>query len=141
MNHSARLLIAATLLFALGCAKQDWIDRTLVTVDVRGVWDGTLEGLGVGGGGEIRLELQQKGPTVTGQLRITGRQAGWPMPAGPIEGRLVGDVFTFTDTRQSFTAELTVDGDEMKGHASSATQFKVSLRRVDPSSPPASPPR
>jgi len=30
------LLIAATLPFGDGCAKPDWIDRTLVTEDVTG---------------------------------------------------------------------------------------------------------
>ena len=32
------LLIAMTLALGSGCAKQDWIDRTLVTVDVTGGW-------------------------------------------------------------------------------------------------------
>ncbi len=35
MKFTAQLLIAAILVFAAGCAKTDWIDRTLVTVDVR----------------------------------------------------------------------------------------------------------
>jgi hypothetical protein len=30
------LLAAVTLVFGSGCAKTDWIDRTLVTVDVTG---------------------------------------------------------------------------------------------------------
>jgi hypothetical protein len=34
------LLAMVTLAFGSACAKQDWIDRTLVTVDVTGVWEG-----------------------------------------------------------------------------------------------------
>jgi hypothetical protein len=30
------LIAVATLVVGSGCAKQDWIDRTLVTVDVTG---------------------------------------------------------------------------------------------------------
>jgi hypothetical protein len=141
MTLFARLLVAATLIFAAGCVKQDWIDRTLVTVDVTGLWQGTVKGLGGTGGGDIRLDLQQKGQIVTGQMQSIGRQSSFPLHSGPIEGTLAGDVFKFKNVRGSFTAELTVDGDEMNGHAASATQFEISLRRVDPSSPPASPPR
>ena len=32
MKAIVGVLIAATLLFATGCAKTDWIDRTLVTL-------------------------------------------------------------------------------------------------------------
>jgi hypothetical protein len=38
-------LIAATLAAGSGCPRSDWIDRTLVTVDVTGVWSGTFGGL------------------------------------------------------------------------------------------------
>jgi hypothetical protein len=40
MKFTAPLLIAATLVFGSGCAKTDWIDRTLVTVDIAGSWFG-----------------------------------------------------------------------------------------------------
>jgi hypothetical protein len=40
MKITAELLIAAALVFASGCTKTDWIDRTLVTVDVTGTWCG-----------------------------------------------------------------------------------------------------
>ena len=39
-------VIAAALVFASGCAQTDWIDRTLVTVDVTGSWYGTIGGVG-----------------------------------------------------------------------------------------------
>ena len=76
MNHSARLLIVATLIFAAGCAKQDWIDRTLVTVDVTGRWSGTLMAAGsggAGGAGDVVFELEQRGSTVKGTMRVTPR--------------------------------------------------------------------
>ena len=46
-------LVAAML--ASGCAKPDWIEQTLVTVDVTGTWVGSMgKGPGVV---EVRLEL------------------------------------------------------------------------------------
>jgi hypothetical protein len=41
MKTLAALLIVATLLAGVGCAKTDWIERTLVTVDVTGRGRGT----------------------------------------------------------------------------------------------------
>src|SRR5712691_3445487 len=61
-----RVLIAAVLAVGLGCAKADWIDRTLVTETVAGAWTGSM----VSPDGqpmisqEVRLELQQEGPRV-----------------------------------------------------------------------------
>ena len=34
-------VLGVALMLASGCAQKDWIDRTLVTVDVTGVWEGT----------------------------------------------------------------------------------------------------
>jgi hypothetical protein len=44
MKALVGILITATLVFSTGCAKTDWIDRTLVTVDVTGAWSGIVEG-------------------------------------------------------------------------------------------------
>jgi len=51
-------------------------------------------------------------------------------------------VFTFEVTRQ-VTGELTVDGDEMKGHGvlGQGRRIAITLRRADTPSPAASPPR
>jgi hypothetical protein len=68
------LLIATTFVVGSGCAKQDWIDRTLVTVDVTGTWSGTMMTLGSGGAGGARdvvFELEQRGSTVKGTMRVT----------------------------------------------------------------------
>jgi hypothetical protein len=52
----------ATALVLGGCAHHDWIERTLVTTDVSGVWTGSVASLD----GQpmisydVRLELQQK---------------------------------------------------------------------------------
>lgn len=37
----ARMLLVLAIASTIGCAQKDWIDRTLVTVDVTGVWEGT----------------------------------------------------------------------------------------------------
>jgi len=34
--RAMRVFVATALVFGSGCAKQDWIERTLVTVDVVG---------------------------------------------------------------------------------------------------------
>src|SRR5215470_7586052 len=75
--------VATALLFASGCAVQkDWIDRTLVTVDVTGVWEGTFAG--TGGSGDVRFVLQQQGPKVTGEMKIPAVPT---VPTAPAGGR------------------------------------------------------
>ena len=41
MNTIARMILVAVLAFGSGCAKPDWIEQTLVTVDVTGRWQGS----------------------------------------------------------------------------------------------------
>jgi hypothetical protein len=120
-----------------GCARTDWIDRTLVTVDVTGTWAGNFSG---GLGREIFLELKQEGLRVTGFVR-TSRYGLGTTASSAIDGTVSGDVFRFRDLRGDLEAELTVSGDEMIGQVSFAGTRPISLRRVDPSSLPASPPR
>jgi hypothetical protein len=112
-----------TLVVSLGCAKSDWIQQTLVTVDVTGTWEGSR---GRGGsaysGGIVIFTLQQNGPKVTGQLRS---------PEGgsfPIEGTVNGDVFSFHSG--PWKGELQVSGDEMRGSGTGTTGiFSYYLRR------------
>jgi len=61
-------VIAAALVFASGCAQKDWIDRTLVTVDVTGTRVGSL-GPGLR---EMSLELKQEGSAIC-------RATRWPV--------------------------------------------------------------
>jgi len=104
-------VIAAAVVFASGCVKQqDWIDRTLVTVDVTGVWRGVMTCCG-GNSIPWELTLQQVGPKVTGGLRST------PPSSGPIEGTVNGDMFYFRTSRGT-TGNLQVNGDEMTGTGS-----------------------
>src|SRR5262245_59730168 len=100
MRAATRLALALALATGLGCVKQDWIDRTLVTESVTGVWEGSM----ASSGGQpsiredIRLALEQKGPNVTGLLRHQLIIAG-PRGTTPIEGSMAGDQFTFRDVR------------------------------------------
>jgi|SRR5215831_3487202 len=74
-------VIAAAMVFASGCAQKDWIDRTLVTVDVTGVWEGTQDfGPGGGGGRDIVIVLQQQGAKVTGEIRNSATALGAGAP-------------------------------------------------------------
>ena len=56
----------ATALVLGSCAQKDWIDRTLVTVDVTGVWDGQMTS-GIARR-QLKLTLVQSGSKVTGQM-------------------------------------------------------------------------
>jgi hypothetical protein len=128
------LLLVATLGLS-GCAKSDWIDRTLVTADVTGTWVGSI---GVGNNsGEIQLELEQQGPKVNGRLRKLG--AGWGFHqslGGPLERAVQGDVFTFTLTSgNAAQGQATVNGDEMKGYLAVSGTQPLYLRRTSSSSP------
>jgi len=90
------VLVATALVFASGCVKQqDWIDRTLVTVDVSGVWEGSIatQSGQPAINQEVRLELQQQGSKVKGSLRDFGGRVR------DIEGSVVGDMFSFKDVR------------------------------------------
>jgi hypothetical protein len=129
------IFIAVALGIGAGCTTPpDWIDRTLVTVDVTGTWQGASP-VKVGPGyPDLWLELQQQGPKAKGssRARIGG---GLPvMLSGPIEGTVAGDVFTFRQTNGPVTGELTVSGDEMKGEILQPSRFPIVLRRVG--SPP-----
>ena len=136
MNHSARLLIAATLIFAAGCAKQDWIDRTLVTVDVTGDWV-------IWPDNNLWLQLKQEGAKVTGSYRWTGWWANEDR-GGALEGTLNGDTFQFTQVTggAGLEAEMVVNGDEMSGRL--RTKYGPTLRtfhRVSSPSQPGQPTR
>jgi hypothetical protein len=139
MRVVTRVLIAAVLAFGLGCAQTDWIDRTLVTETVTGVWAGSM----VSPDGQpsvsqdVRLELQQQGPRVIGSFR--GGLIGASVRGSiPIEGSVAGDLFTFKDARGTLTGELTVNADEMRGQGILGNSRPVTfdLRRVDASPPP-----
>jgi hypothetical protein len=132
------LLIAATLVIGSGCAKTDWIDRTLVTENVTGTWEGTwFTGIG------LLFELEQQGSTVKGFMRLTAGTSQNPsgIRPGPIQGTVAGDVFRFRQTNGFADGEMRVSGDEMNGHLTLGSLRQLSLRRIDPSSPPGSPPR
>ena len=133
MRAVTRVLIAAALAFGLGCAQTDWIDRTLVTVDVTGVWQSE-------GSATVELELKQQGSTVKGFLVVRPGTGG----PRPIDGTVAGDVFRFRDSRGNWEGEFTVSGDEMNGQAVilfGGSRRPFSLLRVDSSAHPDSPRR
>ena len=126
MKRLTGLLIATTLVIGSGCAKEDWIDRTLVTVDVTGSWNGSMGGMGTAGGKppDFLFELEQQGSTVKGVLRLPAGGSsqsvsyGFRINRGPLTGTVAGDVFRFRLTNGSVEGELTVSGDEMSGQVS-----------------------
>ncbi len=126
MRTLCALTIGLAMVIASGCAQRaDWIQETLVTVDVTGVWKGTAHPT-VGVGGNMEMSLKQRGPKVTGEYRLR-------IGTGPIEGTVSGDVFTFSHANGLIRGEATVDGDEMSGkgvaRGFSNGDFKLRLQR------------
>ena len=106
---AAWVVIGVALVLASGCARSpDWIEQTLVTVDVTGVWRGAMTAGGAPFSWE--LTLQQVGAKVTGRLRQEVNSSS----SGPIEGRVNGDTFHFRTSRGAM-GDLQVNGDEMTG--------------------------
>ena len=129
MNTITRVMLVAVLAFGSGCAKPDWIEQTLVTVDVTGTWRGSA---GRGGsaysGGDVELTLQQSGTKVTGRFR--GAEGG----DVPIEGTVSGDRLTVSvsGSARPFKADLQVRGDDMIGSAATSagiTSWYLSRQR------------
>jgi hypothetical protein len=135
MNTITLVMLVAMLVFGSGCAKPDWIQQTLVTVDVTGTWRSTEGAL-------FELKLDQQGSRVTGSLLMQGIASAASV-SGAIEGSVAGDVFRFKQTSGNWTmfeGQMTVSGDEMSGTtvaAQGGRRFSV-LRRVDSSPPPRS---
>ena len=122
--------IGLFVLSATGCARPDWIEQTLVTVDVTGEWRGSWASSAIGshaGNRPVVLTLRQNGPKVTGQITLATQAEG---PVGPIEGTVSGDIFRFHDLRNRLTGQLQVTGDEMAGQGTNAGfPATVTLRR------------
>jgi len=98
-------LVAALLACGAGCAKPDWIEQTLVTVDVTGTWRSTEGSL-------VEFALEQQGLKVTGSMewrRLTGAISGL------IDGTVAGDTFSFRLRNSDMAGDLKVNGDEMTG--------------------------
>jgi hypothetical protein len=120
--------LLALLIVASGCARSDWIERTLVTVDVTGAWEGAPAS---GGHGVFYLSLEQQGSQVKGRIRHVGAGSACASVAGPLEGNVAGDVFIFKQTNASISGEMTVSGDEMSGGGTGPCgRFNLTLRRI-----------
>ena len=128
--------VAIAVAFVFGsCARQDWIDRTLVTVDVTGVWEGRFTrtggqaGAGPGIGGDIVFVLQQRGAKVTGEMKFRGSSTSGSSGVR-IEGTVSGDTFSFHEvTGPATRGEFQVNGEEMIGSMSRLTAQTATLRR------------
>ena len=140
MKTLAGVLMVAAVGFASGCARSDWIERTLVTADVTGAWSGKayIPHAAAGSFIDLRLELQQEGPKVKGSIRPSGsipwRTVDVSPTAGPINGTVAGDVFRFREVNGHITGELTISGDEMAGEVMERVAYWAVLRRVSSAS-------
>src|SRR5712691_1562381 len=127
MKTIVEALIVATLAIGSGWARPDWIESTLVTVDLTGVWQGAFTRGGAYGPGTITLTLQQGGSKVTGQVLHTSSQL---VGSRTVEGTINGDMFRFRTQDGRVTGELQVSGDEMKGASDTGgRRVEYSFRR------------
>jgi hypothetical protein len=133
----AGLLLTALLALSAGCAQKDWIDRTLVTIDVTGTWQSPAA--------LWELNLMQEGQKVTGAIRHGPLESSIGSYSGPLEGTVAGDVFRFSGKAGDITGEMQVSGDEMSGtltvNLTANARRVYTLQRVGSPSRPASPPR
>jgi hypothetical protein len=143
MKRAAFVILVVALACGSGCTTPpDWIERTLVTVDVTGVWSGQSLGAIAAGGtlAELYFDLQQEGPKVKGLLRgIAPLGASADPIGGPVEGSVAGDVFTFRQTNGPMSGRLTIRGDEMAGNVFLPRPLPMILRRTGSSTRPSSP--
>jgi hypothetical protein len=107
---AAVLAITAMPLLISGCVtRPDWIESTLVTADVTGVWRGAVSNVpSTNVSNRVVMILQQQGGKVTGRLEAVRY-------SGPIEGTIQGDKFSFAATFSSIKGEAIVSSDEMAG--------------------------
>jgi hypothetical protein len=135
--YLAVLGAAAGLLLGSGCASRpDWIEATLVTVDVTGRWRGTASaGGGAAGAASVELALDQEGPRVKGFLRVRPIHSSYGSAEGPVAGEITGDVFRFQQTNGPVWGEATVTIDQMLGQLVWMSVYKLTLRRAERSEP------
>jgi hypothetical protein len=121
MKTIGTILVAVTMMCASGCTHSDWIDRTLVTVDVTGTWHGwAIVSNQASANSEIWLVLKQEGPRATGSVRASAGYSGIRPVNGPIDGTVDGDVLNFRQTDGSLTGEMRVSEDTMTGQIADA---------------------
>jgi hypothetical protein len=137
--YLAVLGVAAGLLLGSGCASRpDWIEATLVTVDVTGAWHGTLVN-DAGYASFVNLTMDQHAARVVGTIRGSPFAPSTGALNATLEGTIAGDVLRFSGL--DFQGEARVDGDEMTGtfvtvDSRSKHGGRLSLRRVDRAAPP-----
>jgi len=131
------MLVVALLACASSCAKPDWIQDTLVTVDVTGTWVNTTGSL-------FKLQLEQQGPKVIGSAVMWGLTSIGTTVSANIEGSVTGDVFRFHQTSgamRKVEGELTVSGESMRGWVYSESMRRlIELQHTESSPRPASQP-
>jgi hypothetical protein len=85
MKTIAWVILAVALASGSGCARSDWIERALFTVDVSGVWYGELR-TSVHRM-ELSIDLKQEGPKVEGSLSAKGFVPAAEGIPRPVEAR------------------------------------------------------
>jgi hypothetical protein len=124
----SRLAAVTILLLAAGCARADWIESTLVTVDVTGDWTGEWRFPQFNG--TLALTLRQQGSRVTGDARVTGLMDS--KSDGAIQGEVSGDVIRLRQPHGTLQLDVIVNGDVMTGRGSvgkAGNDIVVELRR------------
>ena len=104
-------LVALAALVGIACAPGASLAAE-APADVAGRWKGPWISRGSADRGEVDLTLEQRGATVTGELRLSGTRLRLD---GPVEGSVEGNTLRFQQPGGQMRGDLTVDGDRMHG--------------------------
>jgi hypothetical protein len=126
-SMTIQLSIVLLFVIATGCARRDWIESMLVTVDVTGTWSGEVKQVRGTVRGRAELTLEQVGPNVKGLMTLTSPIQAANRRDMPVEGNVNGDVVRLSGIDGNL--ELVVKGEEMSGAWTGIREWTVELRR------------
>ena len=144
-NRPARCiaLVAVTLMCLIAIHGTIPASAGEATPNVTGKWEGTYDGRGRFGSGQITFHLRQEGNKVTGKqsvvdlIPVWGSQTdastivvGEEIRDGEIDGSTLHFYVTTEGVRGSLNFTLTVSGDTMTGTVCGYTCGKLKLKKV-----------
>jgi hypothetical protein len=94
---------------------------------VTGLWKGSRSFMTFST--EVAFDLQQSGDKISGTARWGLSSSGLGGTGGPLEGIRSGNKITFQIPSQSFTGEVELSGDELRGSLVGPYEYELVLRR------------
>lgn len=95
--------------------------------NVTGVWKGSRSFMTFST--EVSFDLKQSGDKIVGTARWDLSPSGLGGTGGPLEGSKSGNKITFQIPSQSFTGEVELSGDELRGSLIGPYPYELVLRK------------